>query len=180
MGLKEIAFQSDRMQVQHWAIELNKTSSAKTLISELALVLTPNVLATLPEPLQLDDGPEAIEGWVKRQRLESDIFTVRSRKTTKLLGLLILAAFKERSGRTTLHVGYLFAEIAWGKGFATELLSGLVRESKSQVMECGQIVLRAGVERANLASVRVLEKSGFKLVEAQVEIDTAFYEHSLE
>lgn len=55
------------------------------------------------------------------------------------------------------HLGYLFAENAWGRGYATEMLSGL------QALFRGQRVrISGGVMQENAASARVLLKAGFR------------------
>ena len=64
-------------------------------------------------------------------------------------------------GRTEVRIGYLLSESAWGKGFATELVGGFVawcRQYASLQSVAG------GVERGNVASIRVLEKNGFYAV----------------
>ena len=61
----------------------------------------------------------------------------------------------ESSGE--LRLGYMLDESVWGKGYATELISGFVSWCKNHDIES----VIGGVERNNLASRRVLEKSGF-------------------
>ena len=57
-----------------------------------------------------------------------------------------------------VRVGYVLAQHAWGKGYASELLRGFATlwdEVRPNVM------LLAGVSKNNAASRRVLEKAGF-------------------
>ena len=57
---------------------------------------------------------------------------------------------------------FLFAETAWSKGYATELLSGLIKWYKSG----GRSVrLVGGVETDSMASAKVLQKNGFEKIE---------------
>ncbi len=91
----------------------------------------------------------------------------------ELLGLLILAEFPADNGPRVIHLGYLLGETAWGRGLATELISGLV----SALRNLGEpIQLLGGVENANPASARVLVKNGFQLVERQSTHTTKMYE----
>lgn len=59
--------------------------------------------------------------------------------------------------RSELRLGYLIVESRWGRGYATELLQGLVEWVR--IAPFRRIV--AGVASDNVASKRVLEKSGF-------------------
>lgn len=58
----------------------------------------------------------------------------------------------------------MLAENTWGKGFASELIGGFVDwcRGKDNISS-----LAGGVEAGNAASRRVLEKSGFRPVEAE-------------
>ena len=115
---------------------------------------------------------DAVERWIVERKAESDVYTVRSIISGEFLGLLILA---KPPGVSDIHLGYLFAETAWGNGYATELLRGVVTVAKAN--KSGRsIKLVAGVERDNAASIRVLEKAGFDRAEgSDVETDTYFY-----
>ena len=152
-------FQSERILVQSWTAFLDGRERLKGLIEELEPVLTPNVLRHLPEPLQISEATDAVARWVADREEESDAYVVREKTSSTLLGLLILAEFPEPNGITTIHLGYLFAESAWGNGYATELLLGLVRWMGEQNR---QVQFLAGVEKGNAASARVLQKSGFE------------------
>ena len=155
-------YQTERMLVQNWAKHLNNLQQHRTLVDELKSILSPAVLRHLPEPLQLADGQDAIDDWIAARAAESDVLTIRDLATSELLGLLILAEFPEPNAPTTVHLGYLFSESAWGKGYATELLSGLIDwlRGKDQSVQ-----LLGGVEKENVASARVLQKNGFEKAE---------------
>lgn len=70
-----------------------------------------------------------------------------------------------------VRVGYLFREDTWGKGFATELLTGLVASIES----AEAIRLVAGVGKDNPASARALTKAGFQLDPAASSPDTNIF-----
>ena len=53
-------------------------------------------------------------------------------------------------------VGFVIAEAAWGRGFATELLAGFTHRCRAE----GVSSLVGGVEARNSPSRRVLEKCG--------------------
>jgi RimJ/RimL family protein N-acetyltransferase len=54
------------------------------------------------------------------------------------------------------EIGFLFAEWCWGQGYATEAVAGII------VADAGQQTIQAVCHRDNLASLRVLQKTGFR------------------
>lgn len=77
---------------------------------------------------------------------------VFSKATGELLGR---AGFKE--GEYPLEAGYVIKHSEWGKGYATEVLTELVRYAKEE-LDCTEIV--ANIDERNTASLRVAEKCG--------------------
>lgn len=151
-----------RLRVQNWSEKVSNGEQRRQLIDELKDVLTPAVLQHLPEPLQIHDSGSAIKDWIEERAAESEVLTVRDRADDNLLGLLILAEFLEPETLKTVHLGYLFCEHAWGQGYATELISGLITWYRA---DCQSVQLYGGVETGNPASARVLVKNGFELDE---------------
>ena len=160
MTQKSKGFVTERLQVASWKSALKEGAPRQKLVEELAIILTPDVLRYLPLPLHMPGGPQTIDRWISARDGESDVFTIRKHGPSALIGLLILAPFQEPDATRTVHLGYLFADHAWGKGFATELLHGLVA---AQIEQGGPAKLLAGVGKGNAASAMVLLKSGFRL-----------------
>ena len=69
------------------------------------------------------------------------------------------------------HIGYLLAEPTWGKGYATELVTGLVEALRSEA----PMTLLGGVDTKNPASARVLEKAGFRLSAELSDDETSIF-----
>jgi RimJ/RimL family protein N-acetyltransferase len=67
--------------------------------------------------------------------------------------------FQQDVNRYSAEIGYWLAEPFWGKGIANEALSKLTRFAFSK-FELNRIF--AGVFEGNTASIRVLEKAGYK------------------
>ena len=87
------------------------------------------------------------------------MFLVESKADGQLLGF-----FMFYPGDATLHsgevrLGYVFAEAAWGHGYATELVWGFVSECRERGVTAELV---AGVTEANTASRKVLDKAGFQ------------------
>ena len=151
-------FKTARLTVENWQPLLANPSSREVLIEELMSILTRNVMQHLPEVLFVEQERDALAQWITDRNAEAEVLGVREQKLSTLLGLLILAKISEDDGGHTLHLGYVLAEEAWGKGYATELLSGLIEHLQSY--GCVSRI-QGGVGIDNTASARVLEKVGF-------------------
>lgn len=154
-------FETTRIRVTSLNAVVADPRRLSTVARELVGVLTPAVLQPLPEALQLPDTLNAVQDWVAQRTLDSEVHLVSDRSSAKVLGLLMLAPFNEPERVTTVHVGYLLAESAWGQGYASELIAGLVACYQSH----GQTVqLLGGVAAGHRASSKVLQKNGFVLL----------------
>ncbi|WP_136657534.1 GNAT family N-acetyltransferase [Nitratireductor sp. XY-223] len=169
-------FSTQRLTVASWDRDLGDTALRAQLTRDLRALLVPEVLQHLPAPLQCGNGPDAVAAWISDRRAESEVQTVRSSQTGRLLGLLILAPFEEAGEDLVIHIGYLFSAECWGKGFATELVSALVRWCADQPFP---VRLIGGVGHGNQASARVLEKAGFAKSKALSDDETDVFELSV-
>ncbi|OWV47960.1 GNAT family N-acetyltransferase [Mameliella alba] len=164
-------FATERLRVTPWEAALNDPASRPALEKRLAQILTRPVLRPLPPSVQLDETEERIANWIAARRAVSDVWLVETDGI--LIGLLML--FSDPEGdEDCAHLGYLFAEEAWGKGYATELVQGLA----AHLDGTARITLLAGVDRANPASARVLEKSGFRPDPETTSADTLRFRRS--
>lgn len=166
-------FSTNRLQMESWSASLNDIQHRRLLVGELEAILSPKVLHHLSEPLQLSNGSEGIDDWISARDAESDVFTIRDLVSSDLVGLLILAEFPQDDAMKSVHLGYLLAEQAWSKGFATELIAGLVDWYRALG---APVQLVGGVGTTNIASAKVLEKNGFKQNAVLTDGETATYE----
>lgn len=164
-------FETDRLRVRNWQGVLSAGEAPPWLEKGLARLLTPNVLQHLPPPLQLSGADSQIADWVSLQAGSGETYLVQDRHNGTLLGLLILAAFGESPAPIQLHIGYLLSEETWGKGVATELVTGLVKH----VPTGRSTTLMGGVGIDNPGSARVLLKAGFVLSDELSNADTDIY-----
>jgi len=89
----------------------------------------------------------------------------------ELIGFLF--AYVEK--KSNAHIGYLLTEAYWGKGLASELLQGFIKEvSKAEVW----VKLIAGVDPSNITSANLLKKLGFK-EQVVDECGMIFYEYMI-
>ena len=166
-------FDTDRLSVRHWRGSLEGAARA-ALESDLAAILSPAVLAPLPPSLHWDGG--SLSGWIDARAAESEVLLVTSRESGALLGLMILAPDPEAPEGPALHLGYLLAESAWGKGYASDLVRGLVAALAGR----GPLRLVGGVERDNPASARVLVKAGFTVDPDLSDPETEIYVRAID
>ncbi len=167
----KIQFKTDRLHVHHWQPTLDDAHLREDLVATLEVLLTKNVLQFLPPPLQLAAANEDVAQWIDQRAAEADVLLVDQRAKGITIGLVLLAPDPEHSKGTTLHIGYLLAESTWGKGVASELLIGLV----DTLTNAGVTKLVGGNDKANPASARVLQKAGFRLLEAPKSADSTTY-----
>lgn len=161
-------FETSRLTVRDWADQC--ADDPQLLYAELLGLLTPEVLHDLPPSMALGQGLDAVRVWVAARAAESDVFTVHARQGGPLLGLLILVNDSEAVTQT-LHLGYLFAQTAWGHGFASELVTGVI----AALADHTPVRLSGGVAVENPASARVLQKQGFVMDAGVSSDDTRVY-----
>lgn len=168
-------FSSERLAVFNCAslVTENQTHIVKKVIE----VLSPNVVKALPKDWQGIDTPEKALKWLQERFEESELLIVSLKPTNEIVGFVFIHRQNESDNFVSLNIGYLFAEVFWGKGFASEVLEALVKFFSDQDKT---FVLLAGVEQSNIASIRVLEKCGFKIsTKNTAEPGNLFYELNL-
>jgi len=93
------------------------------------------------------------------------MFAIEEARSAKLIGF---GGLVHPGGQVDAEVKYAFLPEVWGRGLATEFVQGLIDWAKSAH---GLPRVIATVAPENLASQRVLLKSGFRQSEARIESD---------
>ena len=137
-----------------------RNASIPTNDVDLKALLTSAVLVHLPSHLQDATSPTE---WINARHAECEVLFASKKIDQSLLGLVLLAYLENN-----IHLGYLLAEKAWGQGYGTELVQGLLAELEKS----GAERIFAGVGNDNHASARVLEKAGFHKAARTPEEDT--------
>ncbi|MBY6113865.1 GNAT family N-acetyltransferase [Mameliella alba] len=145
-------FTTRRLTVHPWNAALSDPVAQSALQDRLATMLTPAVLKHLPPDFAPDAGPDAMSRWIDQRAERAQVSLIEA--DHQLIGLLFLFRPDPSGPR---HLGYLLDQSAWGKGYATELLHGLIDHLRTQSPQ----VIEAGVAMENPASARVLLKAGF-------------------
>ena len=157
-------FETERLSVAHWAETIAVPEARRWLATQLPDLLTPDVIAHLPSFFDLTD--QNIDQWIDARDAESDIYLIRETGTGSIIGLMFITP----PFNNDVHLGYLLGQSAWGHGYASELLAGLVLH----VPKIGFRLL-GGVGRENPASVHVLRKTGFQLVPELSDTETKMF-----
>lgn len=168
-------FSTERLDVTNWADALAQPTRRAGIERDLTAILTGPVLRHLPEPLALNQAPDAVSSWVSNRAAESDVFLIEERNTGDFIGLLLLAPGEVAVSGDDQHLGYLLAESAWGKGYATELVQGLV--DALSAFETARLM--GGVGTDNPASAHVLRKCGFARSDEMSTRETEIYVRQL-
>ncbi|MFP4091165.1 MAG: GNAT family N-acetyltransferase [Cyclobacteriaceae bacterium] len=101
------------------------------------------------------------------------IFLVYGQEKGDLLGMAKFLMNNEGE----MEIGYLLAVEHWGKGLATEIAKLLVREAK--LLPDVKVIFGL-VDARNLASIRVLEKCGMKLISSHSQNGAEIQKYALQ
>lgn len=163
-------FETERLRCSPWIEEARRIGA--DLPSTVAHLLTPRTTAALPPAWHGEFTTERATAWIEEQEVDSTTLLVTETSSRQPIGLVILAAVPAEGADVDLRVGYVIEETWWGRGIATELLAGLVDWARRQPAISS---LTGGVDPSNVASIRVLERSGFQLVDADGEGGSILY-----
>lgn len=111
--------------------------------------------ASIPHPYLPEHGTGFIENFSKKP--EQRPYAIAQQSDNVLIGVVGLKFSAEHPP----ELGYWIAEPYWGQGFVPEAVAGLLRAARA----AGLDAIRARVLAANPASQRVLEKTGFAVIE---------------
>lgn len=123
---RDCTFSTDRLVVGDWH-DLSDQYGLD-LVEIVTCVLTEATTPALPPNWRGDFDGERARRWVEARDGESPTLLVTDQETGHAIGLLILfkVAGQGDSRRVDVRLGYILDESAWGRGLASELVSGLV------------------------------------------------------
>ncbi len=167
VSILTIAYKTSRLLV----VEIVDATTQSDILVRIPELLTAKVVEKLPPHFSNIISISDADDWLKKMVAESRLLVVKSREANTIIGFVFI--FVEHD--TDAHIGYLLGESYWKKGYATELLSGLIEFIIKDNKWCRLI---AGVDTSNKVSSRLLLKLGF--IERQAESDEMlFYEYQL-
>jgi len=153
-------FITERLLIEHVDRACFNIKATPVFTTQLLELLTPSATKELPSDWQRLTTADRVEQWWQDRLAESTVLLVKKRCSEAFIGLIFLYdSSSPKIENTDIHLGYLLKESTWGKGYASELLAGLILWCEQQ----GNInSLIGGVSPQNKASIRVLEKNGFQ------------------
>jgi ribosomal-protein-alanine N-acetyltransferase len=151
------SFSTQRLAVRDWREVARDRAAWAELQAALEVILTEPVLRYLPTDLQHSGPGFDKRAWWATLTARNVVGVVTPAAPDDPMGFLTLR--EERLAQCAPHmwIGYLFAEQAWGRGYATELVRGAIEALRGP----SDLQLRAGVAMDNAASMHVLRKAGF-------------------
>jgi ribosomal-protein-alanine N-acetyltransferase len=166
-------FRTERLRVGPWHVAADR--SGVDLADAIMEILTFRTTVALPESWRGDYSVERAGAWISERDAESATLLLTEIGSRRPVGLVILAEAPLGESAVDVRLGYVIAEGAWGRGLASEFLKGLSDWARSQPTVH---TLTGGLDPANQASVRVLEKAGFTRISDQDD-STATYQLDL-
>ncbi len=134
----------------------------RELADVIVELLTPVVTRSLPAQWSGDYSVERARAWIAERDDEGVTLMALERSSSRPIGLVLL--FVESAGHerrsAEVRLGYLLGEDTWGKGFASEIVAGLVGWCRKHTVAS----IAGVVSDDNPASARVLTKNGFREV----------------
>lgn len=151
------SYSTQRLLVREWHSLAPDEWKQQDLEVVVKNILTAQVTRSLPPAWQGFYTLERARNWVQERDDEGITLLVVEKASRMPIGLIILFETANGTDGSELRLGYLLAESVWGKGLASELIGGFVEWCKNNEVKS----VTGGVARDNIASRRVLEKSGF-------------------
>ncbi|MCU4177515.1 GNAT family N-acetyltransferase [Carboxylicivirga sp. N1Y90] len=165
-------FTTKRLSVEGWA----KHKSSETVFAQSVIdILSPKVTQSLPDGWQNIDSISKALQWLKDRDADSHFLSVTLSGSGNIIGYIFIYETELATKPYELRFGYLLAEPFWGQGLGTELIHGLLLWCEA----IGDIKsISGGVEKHNIGSIKVLEKTGFTLSEEKGPSDqVVFYQY---
>ena len=160
--LSSCTFETERLVVKEWHSFLPTDWELQELALLVAAMLAEPVTRSLAPTWQGSYTIERAREWIRERDKEGSTLLILNKISKQVVGLMIL--FEPQSqrddGGVGVRLGYLLSEDSWGKGFATEMVSGFVGWSRRNPSIRS---ISGGVAVDNPASARVLEKNGFHI-----------------
>lgn len=160
MVVEGCSFKTCRLSIDCWRGATLRGAPLPDRSQVVASILTQAVTRALPDGWQGHYDERRAEAWLAAREHEGPVLFAVEHETDAAVGLVLLFESETEDGRNVdVRLGYLFAEEAWGKGLASELVTGFVEWCRGEGLIRSVI---AGVGIDNRASLRVLEKNGFR------------------
>ena len=161
MLVNNCRYETDRLRVDGWKYYVSDANDEQKFIERIISILTPDVTVSLPGDWRKVNSSNSAKKWLNDRDQESAVLAIEHIQNGLVAGFLFLnEEYSHQTGLIDLRIGYLLSRETWGKGLGSELIEGLVAwcEKAGNVSS-----ITGGIEVSNKASIRILEKNGFKI-----------------
>lgn len=152
---QDCLYKTNRISILNWSFVESHEELKEHRIECVLNIMTPNVTKSLPDGWQNLNTIDKAEEWIDDRKNDSYFYAITLTESQEIIGFLFLYA---TDGIQELRLGYLLGESVWGQGIGSELVKGLVEWSRNTGIVNS---ISGGVEKDNIGSIKVLEKSGF-------------------
>ena len=161
------SFETARLTVDVWHTASLTGEGAPRLPEVVGSIMTPAATRALPAEWQGAYPRSRAVTWIRERDGDGPTHLAIERSSGTAVGLVILFESAADDGPDVeVHLGYVLAESAWGQGLGSELVEGFVEWCRGERQIRSLI---GGVAADNLASVRILEKNGFRPMDSDVD-----------
>ena len=169
----EYEFETGRLSVK------NINSIGTTLaVQAVQAIFTAKTTHSLPPSWQGAYDYDRSRSWLSScSGDDTMVLCALDKESNAPLGLIILFELPcaADTDQVDLRLGYVLSESSWGRGFATELVRGLVARCRCLLVDQNSsnlATITGGVDITNNpASKRVLEKCGFVMLDSDDDVD---------
>ncbi len=165
--LATCGFSTERLKLQGVAAVLVEDLSEEAFLQRIIGLLSDEVVQPLPGYFHNINTMDKARQWLKKMRFESHLLIIQSRDSATIMGCVFL----HEGDNKTVHLGYFLGQSYWRKGYAREVLNGLIAWCKTSTA-VNQLV--GGVEADNVASSKLLRQIGFEKIETNAH-GVSFY-----
>lgn len=148
------------IETERLVLRAPRLSDADDLVAEANNWKVCAPTASLPFPYRLEDAETFVTSVA--QGPSQRPYVIAGREDNRLKGVVGLYFYEEQP----TELGYWLGENHWGQGFAHEAAAALVAAASA----VGIDPIRARVLATNPASARVLEKTGFAVIEQTLSV----------
>ena len=189
LSFKDCNIKTNRLTIKHWSKVFSLSDNDdkddekdkdndndEILAARLLPILTNEVTKSLPSDMQGSYDLNRCQRFIVERNKESPTLAVLKidgddNSQIDVIGLVLIFVIEKE-----IKLGYLLKKDAWGNGYATEIVSAFVdyckRDSKFKYIIQ---TVAGGVEKDNIASQKVLLKSGFKIDQQQSDDENLMF-----
>lgn len=154
------AFNTERLLIKSVESQISDEESKQLCTLNVLELLTPAVTSSLPSEWQNITTYEEASNWLQGRIEDCSFLTIKLKSNNEIIGFVFLYDDEAKQKQLDLHIGYLLSEAHWAKGYASEVIKGLVTWA---YLDKHIHSLIGGVDINNLGSIKVMKKNGFCL-----------------